>query len=99
MVSAKEVTLTDAFVVCDLLRAGLRCLGSLRVSHQRAISSYCLDQVLELKDVISALPAMPHKNHNNLHFKYFNMLIQPLKFWHLFGKRCLQRGIFSKHYI
>lgn len=53
MVSAKEVTLTDAFVVPNLLRAGLRSLDSFHGRHQRAISSHCLDQVLELKDAAS----------------------------------------------
>lgn len=86
-------------VVPNLLRAGRKSIDSFHVSHRRATSSYCLDQVLELKDVISDCQPCFTRNITNMHYKYFNIIIQPLKFWHLFGKGCLQRDIFSKLYI
>lgn len=85
-------------MVPNLLRAGRKSIDSFHVSYQRATSSYCLDQVIELKDVISDCQPCFTRNITNMHYKYFNIIIQPLKFWHLFGK-CLQRDIFIKLYI
>lgn len=86
-------------VVPGLLRAGLRSTDSFHVSHQRAVSSYCLDQAFELKDSISDCQPSFTRNTTDLYYKYFNIIIQPLKVWQLLGKGCLQRGIFSKHFI
>ena len=86
-------------MVPNLWRARLRSIDSFRVSHQRAISSCWLDRVFELKDALSHCQTCFTRNIINLHYKYFDIITQPLKFWHLFGKGCLQRGIFSKQCI
>jgi len=80
MVSTKEVTIANAFVVPDLWRAGWRSIDSFHISHQRAASSQCLDQAVELKDAIPNCQPCFTRNTTNTRYKYFNITIQPLFF-------------------